>query len=125
MMVLRVLGPMWIILVPVLPAGDGSRSRRVELADRALTAHTQLGYFQVIAEPVSTWVQEICAWRPRHSPRLVTNYKFRRGHWHRPDTVLHGRVLDVRVSSAMSSTTAACSWFSSRCGALQPSRYET
>src|SRR3546814_6766570 len=28
-------------------------------------------------------------------------------------------------SSATSSTTAACSWFSSRCGAVQPSRYET
>ena len=36
------------------------------------TRSTQLGYFQVIAEPVSTWVQEICARRPRHSPRLVT-----------------------------------------------------
>jgi hypothetical protein len=29
----------------------------------------QLGYFQVIAEPVSTWVQEILAFLPRQSPR--------------------------------------------------------
>ena len=28
-------------------------------------------------------------------------------------------------SSATSSTTAACNWFSSRIGAVQPSRYET
>ena len=33
---------------------------------------TQLGYFQVIAEPVSTCVHEIWELRPRHSPRLVT-----------------------------------------------------
>jgi hypothetical protein len=32
----------------------------------------QLGYFQVIADPVSTWVQEIFESRPRQSPRLVT-----------------------------------------------------
>ena len=37
--------------------------------------------------------------------------------------VLHRRVLDLsRRSSATSSTTAACSWFSSRIGAVQPSR---
>src|SRR5437773_20520 len=35
----------------------------------------QLGYFQVMAEPVSTWVQEILALRPRQSPRLVTKLK--------------------------------------------------
>jgi hypothetical protein len=34
----------------------------------------QLGYFQVIAEPVSSWVQEIFAFRPRQSPRLVTKF---------------------------------------------------
>src|ERR1041384_4993930 len=28
-------------------------------------------------------------------------------------------------SSATSSTTAACNWFLSNCGAVQPSRYET
>jgi hypothetical protein len=32
----------------------------------------QLGYFQVIAEPVSTCVQEILERRPRQAPRLVT-----------------------------------------------------
>ena len=32
----------------------------------------QLGYFQVIAEPVSTWVQEIFEFAPRQSPRFVT-----------------------------------------------------
>src|SRR5664279_5555407 len=33
--------------------------------------------------------------------------------------------LIVASSSATSSTTAACSWFSSRFGAVHPSRYET
>jgi hypothetical protein len=32
----------------------------------------QLGYFQVMAEPVSTWVQEIFELAPRQAPRLVT-----------------------------------------------------
>lgn len=32
----------------------------------------QLGYFHVIAEPVSTCVQDSFALCPRHSPRLVT-----------------------------------------------------
>jgi hypothetical protein len=32
----------------------------------------QLGYFQVIAEPVSTYVQLMRELAPRHSPRLVT-----------------------------------------------------
>ena len=32
----------------------------------------QLGYFHVIAEPVSTWVQEIFEFRPAHLPRFVT-----------------------------------------------------
>jgi hypothetical protein len=31
-----------------------------------------LGYFQVIADPVSTWVQEIFERAPAHLPRLVT-----------------------------------------------------
>src|SRR5437762_14212724 len=83
----------------------------------------QLGYFQVIAEPVSTWVQEIFEFLPRQSPRLVTKlntpplpcaspgYQF--------CTVEY---LISASSSATSSTTAACSWFSSRMGAVQPSR---
>ena len=33
--------------------------------------------------------------------------------------------IEVKNPSATSSTTAACSWFSSRIGAVQPSRYET
>ena len=33
---------------------------------------TQLGYFQVIAEPVSTCVQEIFEFFPLHAPRFVT-----------------------------------------------------
>jgi hypothetical protein len=32
----------------------------------------QDGYFQVIAEPVSTWVQETFERSPRQSARLVT-----------------------------------------------------
>jgi hypothetical protein len=32
----------------------------------------QLGYFQVMAEPVSTCVQLILEFSPRQSPRLVT-----------------------------------------------------
>jgi len=35
----------------------------------------QLGYFQVIAEPVSTCVHEIFERAPRQSPRLVTKLK--------------------------------------------------
>jgi len=31
-----------------------------------------LGYFQVIADPVSTWVQLILELAPAHLPRLVT-----------------------------------------------------
>jgi hypothetical protein len=32
------------------------------------------GYFQVIAEPVSTWVHETLARSPRQSARLVTKF---------------------------------------------------
>ena len=45
---------------------------RVELAHRAVTRRMQLGYFQVMADPVSTWVHEILESSPRQSPRLVT-----------------------------------------------------
>src|SRR6202040_1554230 len=86
----------------------------------------QLGYFQVMAEPVSTWVQEIFAWVPRQSPRLVTKLKMPPLPSLSPGyqfcTVEY---LISASSSAMSSTTAACSWFSSRLGAVQPSRYDT
>ena len=58
----------------------------------------QLGYFQVMAEPVSTWVQEIFEFLPRQSPRLVTKLKMPP----RPCgvariPVLDGRVLDLGV----------------------------
>jgi hypothetical protein len=32
----------------------------------------QLGYFHVIADPVSTWVHEILAFLPAQRPRFVT-----------------------------------------------------
>ena len=84
----------------------------------------QLGYFHVMAEPVSTWVHEIFE-RDRLSHTaalgdevvdaalafLSPGYQF--------CTVEY---LIWRPSCATSSTTAACSWFSSRIGAVQPSR---
>ena len=44
---------------------------RVKLTYRVITK-IQLGYFQVIAEPVSTCVQEILLPSPLHKPRFVT-----------------------------------------------------
>jgi hypothetical protein len=44
----------------------------VELAHRVIAHQQQLGYFQVMAEPVSTWVHEIFEFTPRQAPRLVT-----------------------------------------------------
>src|SRR6202040_3308755 len=86
----------------------------------------QLGYFQVMAEPVSTWVQEIFDFLPRQSPRLVTKLKTPPRPCASPGyqfcTVEY---LISASSSATSSTTAAWSWFSSRIGAVQPSRYDT
>src|SRR5919201_5266046 len=86
----------------------------------------QLGYFQVMAEPVSTWVQEIFERLPRQSPRLVTKLKMPP----RPSESPGYQFCTVEYlisapGSATSSTTAAWSWFSSRIGAVQPSRYET
>src|ERR1700709_544015 len=84
----------------------------------------QLGYFQVMAEPVSTWVQEIFELRPRQSPRLVTKLKMPP----RPSESPGYQFCTVEYlisasSSATSSTTAACSWFSSRLGAVHPGRH--
>jgi hypothetical protein len=67
------VAPMWIILVPVSACWQWwvkatEWNSPVESSPR----RTQLGYFQVIAEPVSTWVQMIFERAPRHSPRLVT-----------------------------------------------------
>src|SRR5262252_8906627 len=86
----------------------------------------QLGYFQVMAEPVSTWVQEILELRPRQSPRLVTKLKMPP----RPSLSPGYQFWTVEYlisasSSATSSTTAACNWLRSRLGAVQPSRYDT
>jgi hypothetical protein len=36
------------------------------------------------------------------------------------DTSLYGRIFDFSIVNATNSTTAACSWFSSRLGAVQP-----
>src|SRR5215218_4687430 len=84
------------------------------------------GYFHVIAEPVSTCVHEIFEFFPRQAPRFVTKlympplpvsspaYQF--------CTVEY---LISASSNATSSTTAACSWFVSNCGAVQPSLYAT
>src|SRR5262249_31108307 len=87
----------------------------------------QLGYFQVIAEPVSTCVQEIFDRRPTHLPRFVTKLKMPPLPSLSPGyqfcTVEY--LMFDSSPSATSSTTAACSWFSSRMGAVQPSRYET
>ena len=70
-----------------------------------------LGYFQVIAEPVSTWVQEIFERAPLQMPRLVTKLKI--PPW--PVSLSPGyqfctvEYLISASSSATSSTTAACS----------------
>src|ERR671938_607448 len=86
----------------------------------------QEGYFHVIAEPVSTCVHEIFEFFPAHLPRFVTKlyipplpssspaYQF--------CTVEY---LISASSRATSSTTAACNWFLSNLGAVQPSKYET
>src|SRR6476661_32657 len=122
-----VLRPMWIILVPVSACWRWCVSATELNSPRELSPRRmQLGYFQVIAEPVSTWVQEIRLRAPRQSPRLVTKLKMPPTPFSSPGyqfcTVEY---LMLASSSATSSTTAACNWFSSRIGAVQPSRYET
>src|SRR3989337_3833549 len=80
----------------------------------------QLGYFQVIALPVSTWVQEIFEFTPSALPRFVTKLKIP------PFPCLSPgyqfwivEYLTSASSRATSSTTAAWSWFVSRIGAVQ------
>src|SRR6478609_615131 len=86
----------------------------------------QLGYFQVMAEPVSTWVQEIFERCPRQSPRLVTKLKMPPLPSASPGYQFCTVEYLISASSwQTNSTTAACNWFSSRIGAVQPSRYET
>src|SRR5215472_12433666 len=78
----------------------------------------QLGYFQVMAEPVSTWVHEIFEFRPWQSPRLVTKLKMPPRPSESPGYQFCTVEYLISASSrATSSTTAACSWFSSRRGA--------
>src|SRR5437867_2242275 len=86
----------------------------------------QLGYFQVIALPVSTWVREIFEFLPRAFPRFVTKLYIPPFPFLSPGYQFWIVEYFTSPSSrAMSSTTAAWSWFSSRIGAVQPSRYDT
>ena len=83
----------------------------------------QLGYFQVIALPVSTWVQDTLERAPEHKARFVTKLKMPP----RPSASPGYQFWTVEYftsesSCAKISTTAAWSWFSSRIGAVQPSR---
>src|SRR2546430_2560272 len=83
----------------------------------------QPGYFHVIADPVSTCVHEIFEFLPRHAPRLVTKLKIPPRPSSSPGYQFWMvEYLIVASSSATSSTTAACSWFSSRTGPEHPSR---
>ena len=77
-----------------------------------------------MAEPVSTCVHEILEFSPKQMPRLVTKLKI-------PPLPVFGspgyqfctvEYLMVASLWAISSTTAAWSWFSSRIGAVHPSR---
>src|SRR3954466_2695460 len=69
----RVFLPRWIILVPVSacwrPLVTATEENSPELS---APRRMQEGYFQVIAKPVSTWVQETFERGPRQSARLVT-----------------------------------------------------
>ena len=83
----------------------------------------QLGYFQVIALPVSTWVQLTLERAPEQSARLVTKLKMPPLPSASPGYQFWTVDYFTSASScAKISTTAACSWFSSRIGAVQPSR---
>ena len=76
-----------------------------------------------MADPVSTCVHEIFERAPSQRPRLVTKLKMPPLPSASPGyqfcTVEYLMRASVR---AMSSTTAAWSWFSSRMGAVHPSR---
>src|SRR5262249_38912527 len=80
-----------------------------------------------MAEPVSTWVHEILESAPRQAPRLVTKLYTPP----RPSLSPGYQFCTVEYlicafgPAATSSTTAACNWFSSRIGAVQPSKYDT
>src|SRR5690349_22759556 len=65
--------PRWIIFVPVSACCRWCVSAtELNSPTESSPRSTQLGYFQVIAEPVSTCVHEILLRAPRQSPRLVT-----------------------------------------------------
>jgi hypothetical protein len=65
--------PTWIILVPVSACWRWCVSATEwNSPTESSPSSTQLGYFQVMADPVSTCVQLILLRAPRHSPRLVT-----------------------------------------------------
>ncbi len=65
--------PTWIILVPVSACWRWWVSATEwNSPTESSPSSTQEGYFQVIAEPVSTWVQVTLLRAPRHSARLVT-----------------------------------------------------
>ena len=82
----------------------------------------QDGYFQVTAEPVSTCVHEILAFFSQ-IPRLVTKLKIPPLPSLSPGYQFCTVEYLISASSkAINSTTAACNWFSSRCGAVQPSK---
>src|SRR3546814_789019 len=71
--VLLVRWPAWIIVVPVSACWRWWVSATEWNSPvESSPSSTQLGYFQVIAEPVSTWVQVTLLRSPRHSARLVT-----------------------------------------------------
>src|SRR4030095_1240885 len=76
MMVERVFRPIWIILVPVSACCQLLvTATEWNFPTDSLPCKITLGYFQVIADPVSTCVHEIRERAPRHAPRLVTKLK--------------------------------------------------
>src|SRR5262245_48162522 len=124
---LRVFLPMWIILVPVSACCRWFVRATEEYSPIELSpCRMQLGYFHVIADPVSTCVHEIFELTPAHLPRLVTKLYMPP----RPSSSPAYQFCTVEylisaLSSATSSTTAACNWFLSNFGAVQTSKYET
>ncbi|SAJ31952.1 Uncharacterised protein [Enterobacter cloacae] len=78
----------------------------MELSPRRI----QLGYFQVMAEPVSDCVQDILLFSPSHSARLVTKFRIP------PVLPSPGNqfcTVEYFTSASLwmiTSTTAACSW---------------
>src|SRR6266853_4598881 len=76
MMVERVFRPIWIILVPVSACCQLLvTATEWNFPTDSSPCRITLGYFQVMAEPVSTCVQEMCERAPAHLPRLVTKLK--------------------------------------------------